>query len=1399
MYDLVMKDKGGASTFSKLKERMRGKRRSIEDGAAPSPSPSPSPSSPPTPPAPPLAPTRRRLPSDGGGEEDYEDDEGGEIRRSKMRTFFLRGKLRKSSDTRSSTSLGSESSESSSRGGSLSPTAGISVVVSDLSDSPSNSSDLTADSPERTENPSPKLSPSRLDPSDETKELTAALPQQPPREPPPPPPPRGGVPAPSPTPQKTLPHSASLQNLGPRTSADPLHGTVGDGRRWSFDKAGEEESAAIAAAMEKNGPVVEAKPSLVAPPGIEPALSPLHHSNPFCPSPPGNPFSSLDPFSDWPEPFCGSFPPPLPFLSGARPPIEELFPEAARRTPEEISDAAGEKTRLGEKSSNPFAPGKEPGEEWDASFEEFASRRLQEPKDQTSGVRRRDGSGDEASDSPSLKSFSFSSLDPIPEDDGPEYHGDIFGTSAESFPDPEWQQVDRAVNVAPAYPESVASSGIGTSVEDDFLSSRSSYSASGKFSTCSPDKTEPRGSSPGLETSMETAASLKSFSSTDEFSTEDQQSEDTEWWDSDGSQVFTPPPTSSTGLETIEPDLQQESKFFQCSDAENQGGRPGESGPQESLGVRTSSPSTEPSSGVQDHRWESLADPDQSGDPSHMETGVSSTDPQGSPWFHPVPENVTDTNEMGLPARDDRSSQGLPEPDLFPEPFEGSQLTVLNHAVEAPPSQLPGKTPNTASFRENVDGTLPFNQNQDQISRTLETLASENPDIFGETGTILRLVNPEHPVTDPNNHTDGSDALNPGFTSSEVLPVTSPDRYEESFRCDQKNLPPELPKISQSTRDFLQSLDSKLQYHQNSHEKIHLEDSSFGGELGHYLEPASTFAIPQGSPDDPKPLVWSSLGTADPWHGAHPTDFDPNPVGLDQFSTLDQVLAKRPPPRLPETSQGASGLEGTSPDYFGESNSQVSTLPVNWTCLGELVDPLNGVGAPAIPEGSSRDVKAPDWSSLLTEDVSDLRLTDDESSEVLSDSDPNPVGRQDFAAFDPYAVTTRASGAVQNLDGLSQECWGASQSQVSTLPANWTLRGDASHPVSFPAFDSPFSQDLKPPDWLSPANEDFSDLRESALTAWDHGSPEVLPDSHPNPAADDPKDEFARRLPPRLPKIFQRTMSVPVGLQAAFLPAEDSALGPNFNGSRVRHHSKLQRTQSASTLTSDLDKSLLPSFWKESWAFPASSSRSASPSLSTASAPPLSRRGSCFPSPLSTGSAFSIPSGAPAPNLQEVGRRHDIQQELSPHPVRPLSSLDKIKSSFHSCKSVHSGEKILTEGAGSYYHLSHSELVGLVVRREAELERQKSQFERQRALLAKREVELRRLKPQVRDLEDYIDTLLVRIMEQKPTLLQEVTRKCPKVSKNQQSNSIRRPIKRERHPSPLPTSNGLDVSYRQRQ
>ncbi|KAJ8389540.1 hypothetical protein AAFF_G00119300 [Aldrovandia affinis] len=277
MYDLSMKDKP-RSTFGKLKERMKGKKREdSESASAIVPGGFGA-----------LAHRRGRLPSDGGGEEEYEDDEGGEGRRSKMRNFFLRGKLRKSSDTRSSTSLGSESSESSSRGGSLSPTAGISVVVSDLSNSPSESSNLTADnSPDHTTHPSPKIITHKRAFSDEASQITAAPPQ-----------PRlvvslkaqSGVlsqsslcingshvyaaepmasgsaatlPATLGLLQKCSPLSRSLQNLT-RRSDDPQRAMSGaEGRRWSFDKAGKEEKAAIAAALEQQGRPVQATAPLV--------------------------------------------------------------------------------------------------------------------------------------------------------------------------------------------------------------------------------------------------------------------------------------------------------------------------------------------------------------------------------------------------------------------------------------------------------------------------------------------------------------------------------------------------------------------------------------------------------------------------------------------------------------------------------------------------------------------------------------------------------------------------------------------------------------------------------------------------------------------------------------------------------------------------------------------------------------------------------------------------------------------------------------------------------------------------------------------------------------------------------------------------------------------------------
>uniref|UniRef100_A0A673MHA6 Uncharacterized LOC107718445 n=1 Tax=Sinocyclocheilus rhinocerous TaxID=307959 RepID=A0A673MHA6_9TELE len=126
----------------------------------------------------------------------------------------------------------------------------------------------------------------------------------------------------------------------------------------------------------------------------------------------------------------------------------------------------------------------------------------------------------------------------------------------------------------------------------------------------------------------------------------------------------------------------------------------------------------------------------------------------------------------------------------------------------------------------------------------------------------------------------------------------------------------------------------------------------------------------------------------------------------------------------------------------------------------------------------------------------------------------------------------------------------------------------------------------------------------------------------------------------------------------------------------------------------------------------------------------------------------------------------DSHSKPSPHPVKPLtppdekrsegrSVLEKLKSTIHSGRTGQDADKKpLVEGGGSYYHLNHSELVNLLIQRDTELRQEREEYEKRGALLEKRETELKKMKFLIKDLEDYIDTLLVRIMEQTPTLLQ---------------------------------------------
>ncbi|XP_016326601.1 rab11 family-interacting protein 5 isoform X3 [Sinocyclocheilus anshuiensis] len=135
----------------------------------------------------------------------------------------------------------------------------------------------------------------------------------------------------------------------------------------------------------------------------------------------------------------------------------------------------------------------------------------------------------------------------------------------------------------------------------------------------------------------------------------------------------------------------------------------------------------------------------------------------------------------------------------------------------------------------------------------------------------------------------------------------------------------------------------------------------------------------------------------------------------------------------------------------------------------------------------------------------------------------------------------------------------------------------------------------------------------------------------------------------------------------------------------------------------------------------------------------------------------------------------DSQNKPSPHPVRPLTNttlhgekkpesrsvLEKLKSTISPGRSAppntaedEKNQLALMEARAQYQNMTNMELIALLLQQEMDVKKQQAETEVLVALLEKHEAELKKMKVQVRDLEDYIDKLLVRIMEQTPTLLQ---------------------------------------------
>lgn len=283
-------------------------------------------------------------------------------------------------------------------------------------------------------------------------------------------------------------------------------------------------------------------PSTNAPVASPPVVSPLHRTNPFThslstppPISPCNPFFSLlqqNPFYDHmlsALPLKPS-PPPLPYLSGSRPPISHLFPNETSKDSSIVCGSVYAHAASGRAEKRPLPPtptemldsrpskpappagGQDPESQWDESFEAFAAGRLQPPGVLTKA--RRDTSASllppSSCDAPgevgwetSLTNANATHFDGFAQflETIPEHNDSValddaahagsnqansktnlhFLSSANTDPS------SRLPKLSSSSPDP-ASSGMGSSVEDDFLSCLSSYSD--KFSASSAEESE---------------------------------------------------------------------------------------------------------------------------------------------------------------------------------------------------------------------------------------------------------------------------------------------------------------------------------------------------------------------------------------------------------------------------------------------------------------------------------------------------------------------------------------------------------------------------------------------------------------------------------------------------------------------------------------------------------------------------------------------------------------------------------------------------------------------------------------------------------------------------------------------------------------------------------------------
>ncbi|KAM9143455.1 rab11 family-interacting protein 5 isoform 2-T2 [Pangshura tecta] len=290
--------------------------------------------------------------------------------------------------------------------------------------------------------------------------------------------------------------------------------------------------------------------------------------------------------------------------------------------------------------------------------------------------------------------------------------------------------------------------------------------------------------------------------------------------------------------------------------------------------------------------------------------------------------------------------------------------------------------------------------------------------------------------------------------------------------------------------------------------------------------------------------------------------------------------------------------------------------------------------------------------------------------------------------------------------------------------------------------------DFKKADFWRPVSGEESRKQDDISTLGNPFTPRVSPSSPNNPFVEKPPDVLPiQATSPEMPgqgglnfKDLHEE-AAPHGFRPANLPGDQLVEPPFLHGNQPLAFSTPSLVAATNPQQFNFPS---PIVCPTTVGAPAVTSRAAVPS-------------SC---PLLQTSGMKVSTLTVLPKETQPAEKPSFHQTSSPHPVKPISAavaevsgekkqhrstltsalssgLEKLKtvttSSVEKVESKKLKDAALPDQSAKYYHLTHDELIQLLLQREKELSRKEEH---------------------VHELENYIDQLLVRIMEQSPTLLQ---------------------------------------------